>query len=65
MSTDNYEDEIEYGKWNEYTADESLAEAYKLYPIKSAQNIWPDWSEGVPTKLQLRVRSPSFFLNGV
>jgi hypothetical protein len=43
------EDEIEYGKWFERTAEEALAEARKALP--PLKDIWPHWNNGVPTKL--------------
>ena len=52
------EDEIEYGKWIEHTADEALAEARKAVP--QSKNIWPHWNDGVPTKLRLYLVSPAF-----
>jgi hypothetical protein len=53
------EDEIEYGKWMEYTADEAVAQARKEVP--QLQNIWPHWNNGVPKKLRRYVTSPSFY----
>jgi hypothetical protein len=52
------EDEIEYGKWIEHTAEEALAEARKALP--PLKNIWPHWNNGVPTKLRRYGYSGSF-----
>jgi hypothetical protein len=52
------EDEIEYGKWVEHTAEEALAEARKALP--QIKEIWPHWNDGVPTKLRLYLHSPTF-----
>ena len=52
------EDEIEYGKWIEHTAEEALAEARKAVP--QVKEIWPHWNNGVPTKLRLYLHSPTF-----
>lgn len=57
------EDEIEYGKWIEHTADEALAETRETSPKLS--NIWPHWNDGVPTKLRRYVRSPTFSTGNV
>jgi hypothetical protein len=55
---DQDDDEIEYGKWLEHTADEALAEARKALP--PLKNIWPHWNNGVPTKLRICLHSPAF-----
>lgn len=52
------EDEIEYGKWIEHTAEDGLAEARKMVP--QLRNIWPHWNAGVPTKLRMYSYSPAF-----
>jgi hypothetical protein len=55
------DEEIEYGKL--YTS--SLEDESKLLPLKEAADIWPHWSEGVPTKLRRKLGSPSFVLGAV
>jgi hypothetical protein len=52
------EDEIEYGKWVEHTAEQVLAEARREVPQLKA--IWPHWNNGVPTILRVFGYSPSF-----
>jgi hypothetical protein len=54
------DEEIEYGKL--YTS--ILEDENELLPLKK-ENIWPHWSEGVPTKLRRKLGSPSFTLGAV
>jgi hypothetical protein len=60
--TEEDDEEMDYGKWYEYDAKAALAEEYKVHPPKETEDIWPHWSEGVPTKLRIKVYSPSFFV---
>lgn len=53
------EDEVEYGTW-EFTAEDALAEERRLRPLQIAEDIWPRWSDGVPTKLRRISYSPPF-----
>lgn len=52
------EDEIEYGKWVEHTAQQALAEIRKEVP--QLKSIWPHWNNGVPTRLRIYRYSPAF-----
>jgi hypothetical protein len=61
--TEDDDKEIKYGKWNRYTAKTILAEEHMVHPPKG--DIWPHWSEGIPTKLRRIVWSPSFSLGPV
>jgi hypothetical protein len=63
MWTEEDDREIKYGKWHRYTAKTTRAEENKVHPPEG--EVWPHWSQGIPTKLRKRVRSPSFFLEGV
>jgi len=63
--TQDDDQELEYGKWHVYTAKTTLAEEYKIHPPQKPENIWPHWSEGVPTKLRRAIGSPRFYLKGV
>jgi hypothetical protein len=58
------EDEAEYGSW-EFTANDILEEERKLFQPKAPEDIWPHWSQGVPTKLRRTFYSPAFKKNGV
>lgn len=64
MSTDE-DEEMEYGKWHVYTAESDREEETNLLPLKTAGDIWPHWSEGVPAKLRRKLGSPAFFKDGV
>ena len=65
MALNNEDDEdFEYGKEYVHTLDSAIAESSKLYPL-AAGDIWPHWTEGVPTKLSRRLYSPSFNLGNV
>ena len=59
MWTEEDDEEIEYGKWNDYDAMTALAEEYKVHPPKKIEKIWPHWGEGIPTKLRLKVYNPA------
>jgi hypothetical protein len=61
--TEKDDKEIEYGKWHRYTAKTTIAEEYKIHPPK--EDIWPHWSEGVPTKLRRKLGCPAFVLGAV
>jgi hypothetical protein len=63
MWTEADDKEIAYGKWHRYTAKTTRAEQNKVNPPEG--EIWPHWSEGVPTKLRTRVYTPTFFVNSV
>jgi hypothetical protein len=63
--TEKDDKEIEYGKWNIFAAETTLAEEHKVNPSKKMDDIWPHWSEGKPTKLRLRMATPSFILGTV
>lgn len=60
MPTDGEDKEIEYGKWNTYTAEGALLEQKELERLAPSDDIWPHWSEGVPRKLRRKVGSPPF-----
>jgi hypothetical protein len=62
MCTAKDDNEIRYGKWNEHTPEETFAE---LNTVRPAFDIWPNWSEGVPTKLRRQLGSPAFDLGKV
>jgi hypothetical protein len=61
--TETDDEGIEYGKLYAFTAKTTLAEEYKIRPPR--QDIWPHWSEGVPTKLRGAVGSEAFVLGRV
>ena len=63
--TERDDEEIEYGKLYEYTPETALEEENKIRPHKPAEDIWPHWSEGRPTKLARWVNIPRFFRAGV
>jgi len=60
MWTEQDDKEIRYGRWHHYNTKTTRAEEDKVHPPKAVEEIWPDWSEGVPTKLRRRVFSPWF-----
>src|SRR5262249_25507537 len=62
--TEQDDKDIKYGEWNVYTAKDTRTEEGKVHPPKVVEEIWPHWSEGIPTKLCRRTLSPSFY-NGV
>ena len=49
MSTEQDDEEIEYGEWKEFTAKETLAEERKVHPAKAI--------EGIPSGYLLAVAS--------
>lgn len=59
------QDDAEIGYCEEVSQDASsfLAEVKKLYPAHQAGEIWPHWSEGVPTKFR-RVVFGDWFSSG-
>jgi hypothetical protein len=58
------DDDFEYGTEYVHSPETVLAEESKLNPVQ-ADDIWPDWSTGVPTKMRRRVWSPAFTLGKV
>jgi hypothetical protein len=61
-SIEKIDEEIEYGKFYVHSlGDEDSAESRPL----EADDIWPHWSEGVPTKLRKTLWSPAFYLGKV
>jgi hypothetical protein len=58
--TEEDDEEIEYGKLYDYTLEAALAEQDRVHPPRQLDEIWPHWSEGVPTKLRVRVRGDAF-----
>jgi hypothetical protein len=62
--TDQDDAEIGYGEEVSQDASSFLAEVKRLYPAQQADEIWPHWSEGVPTKF-CRVASGDWFSSGV
>jgi hypothetical protein len=63
MPTEKDDKEIEYGKWQEHTPEETAAELNTMPPVVG--DIWPNWNEGVPTKLRRQLGSPFFTLGEV
>jgi hypothetical protein len=41
---------LRLGGWNTFTAKDTLREEYKIRP--PIKEIWPDWTNGVPTRLR-------------
>jgi hypothetical protein len=64
MRAEHDTDEAEYGAW-EFTAEDALNDERKLFPRKRPEDIWPHWSEGVPTTLRRTWETPPFSKNGV
>jgi hypothetical protein len=58
--TEQDDEEIEYGRQYDYTLKNTLIEEYKVRPPKKLAKIWPHWSEGIPTKLRLKVSIDAF-----
>lgn len=58
------EDDFEYGREYVHTPETVHAEESKLIPVQ-AGDIWPDWSEGVPTRMRRRSWNPAFTLGKV
>jgi hypothetical protein len=63
MPTEKKDKEIEYGKWQEHTPEETAAELNTMPPVVG--DIWPNWNDGVPTKLRRQLGSPFFTLGKV
>jgi hypothetical protein len=61
MRTENDDEEIKYGEWNEYDAKDALAEARKLKSPRQPKEICPHWRDGVPTRFHRRIQGESFF----
>jgi len=65
VSTEDDDEEIEYGKLYVHTAEMALAEANKLCPTEAEETIWPHWGKERPTKFRLMLKEPSFVLGAV
>jgi hypothetical protein len=65
VSTEDDDQEIDYGKWYVHTAETALAEANKLCPTDAEQTIWPHWSAGRPAKFRTMLMEPRFVLGDV
>ena len=65
MSTEKDDKEIKYGDWNVYDAETVLAEEKRAIPLKELNDIWPNWSEGIPKKLRRTGWSSAFLLGRV
>ncbi|MBN8980533.1 MAG: hypothetical protein J0I29_04525 [Rhizobiales bacterium] len=65
MPTGDDEEEIEYGKLYVFTPESESKEVADSLQQRTPGDIWPNWSEGVPTKLRRKVGSPAFFKDGV
>src|SRR5262245_4803691 len=65
VGTEQDEDEFEYDQWNIADAKTLFAREQSLLPSDYADEIWPDWSEGRPTKLRRKLGSPEFTKDGV
>jgi len=63
MWTEEDDKELEYDKWHRFTAKTTRAEYFKVHPLQ--REIWPNWSDGVPTKLCRQLGSPAFDLGVV
>ena len=50
------DDEIEYGKLYVHNLEDN-----GLHPPKVTEDIWPHWSEGVPTRLRSTAWTPAFW----
>jgi hypothetical protein len=61
--TETDDKELKYGKLYGFTAKTTLAEEYKIRPPR--QDIWPQWTEGIPSKLSRRLGSEAFVLGRV
>jgi len=59
------DEDIEYGREYVHTTDAALEEARKLQAPLSDSDIWPGWSDGVPTLLRRTVWTPRFQLGKV
>ena len=59
MRTQKDEKEVEYGKWHDYTPEDTFAELNPLPPVLG--DIWPHWNDGIPEKLRRQLGSPVFF----
>jgi hypothetical protein len=58
------DEDFEYGKEYVHTPETAFAEESKLNPVATG-DIWPHWSEGVPTKMRRSWWSPAFDLGKV
>jgi hypothetical protein len=58
--TDQDDIEIGYGEEVSLDASSFLAEIKKVYPTQQAGEIWPHWTEGVPTQFRKQVWGDRF-----
>jgi hypothetical protein len=58
------EDEAEYGTW-EFTAQDALEEERRLLGSTESGDIWPRWSDVIPSKFRRTYYCPPFKKNGV
>jgi len=61
--TDQDDTEVGYNEEVSQDATSHLAEIKKLYPARQADEIWPSWLEGVPTKFR-RIVVGDWFSSG-
>ncbi len=64
---DQDEEDYEYGNWvshDIYSALKELKQSYYNYECDPFE-IWPNWADGVPTKLRRMVRIPGFVNAGI
>jgi hypothetical protein len=58
--TDHDDVDVDYDELVSHDADTLLAEIKKLYPPRQPDEIWPNWSNGVPTKFRRHVWGEPF-----
>jgi hypothetical protein len=63
--TEKDDHEVEYGRWQVCTAKSTHFELAKVDRSLVGEEIWPHWSDGVPTKLRKKVVCAPFWLKGV
>lgn len=63
--TDQDDADLGYGQEAFQDANAFLAEIKKLYPLKQAGEIWPNWTERVPNKFHFRVSGDPFLAGNV
>ena len=64
MWTELNDVESDYDAW-EFTLKGALAEEKERNPVLPLPDIWPSWSEGVPTLLRTTAWTERFWKNGV